>query len=86
MTMTGQANPWKFVSDWALEHVQATVHDDRESAEHYAAECLADAKAAGFSEQAIIKAAHGNLVSFMEGEVNRAADQEVERLVAKDKS
>lgn len=83
--MVSQANPWTFLSEWALKHVQATAYDDRESAEHYATECLAEAKAAGFSEQAITKAAHGNLVSFFEGEVSRAADQEVERAVNKDK-
>jgi hypothetical protein len=77
------ANPWEFLEGWAREHVNATVFDDEATAKQLAAECLRDAKKAGISEQALIKAASGNLVSFMLSELNTAATREVNRLASK---
>jgi hypothetical protein len=77
-------NPWEFLSSWAREHVNATAYDDEATAKRLAKECLQEAKQAGVSEAALVKAASGNLVGFMLSELNRAADREVERLAAKD--
>jgi len=77
------ANPWEFLEGWAREHVNATVHDDEATAKHLADECLRDAKKAGLNEAALIKAAGGNLVSFMLTELNSAATREENRLAGK---
>ena len=79
-------NPFEFLQDWVREHVSATAYDDRSTAEHLAGECVRYAQEAGFSETSITKAAGGNLIDFIEGKLNSAADREVQRLVDKDKS
>jgi len=79
-------NPFEFLRAWVRENANATVYDDRAGAEHLARECIRDAEKAGFGETSITKAAGGNLADYMEGELNSAADREVERLVNSDKS
>lgn len=79
------ANPWEYLRDWTKEHVNATAYEDEGTAKALAAECLRDAKKAGFSEAAIIKAAGGNLETHMLNALNSQVDREVERLAAKDK-
>ena len=78
------ANPWEFLRAWAREHVNATAYDDKITAANLARECLRDAKQAGVSEAGVIKAAGGDLASWMLSELNSAADKEVERLASKD--
>jgi hypothetical protein len=66
--------------------VHATVYDDKATAEQLAFQCRQDAGRAGLSEARVVKAAGGNLESFMLDRLNSAVNAEVERLVAKDKS
>ncbi|MGM4892317.1 hypothetical protein [Tardiphaga sp. 839_C3_N1_4] len=80
------ANPWEFLDGWARENVHATVFDDKGTADQLAFQCREAAKAAGIHEASVVKAAGGNLESFMLDRLNEAVNAEVERLVAKDKS
>jgi uroporphyrinogen-III decarboxylase len=77
------ANPWEFLRDWCSEHVNPTGYDDTTGAEYLANECLRDAKKAGISQAALIKAAGGNLASFMLSELESAVNREVDRLASK---
>ena len=79
------ANPWEFLDRWTRDHVNATVYDDTATAEILAQECVRDAEKAGIGETSLTKAAGGNLVTHMEMALNSAADQEVERVVNKDR-
>jgi hypothetical protein len=79
-------NPWEFLDGWASDNVQATVYDDRATAEQLASQCRQEAKTAGISDASVVKAAGGNLESFMLDRLNSAVNKEVDRLVAKDKS
>lgn len=79
------ANPWEFLDGWARENVQATVYDDKGTAEQLAFQCRKDAKSAGINEASVIKAAGGNLESFMLDRLNSSVNAEVDRLVGKDK-
>jgi hypothetical protein len=76
-------NPYEFVTSWTRENVHATAFDDKVTARNHAAECLRDAKKAGFREEAIIKAAGGNLEGHMLSELDSAANQEANRLASK---
>ena len=78
-------NPWDFVDEWAKENVQATVYGDEGTAKQLAQQCIRDSRAAGFYDQSIVKAAGGNLESFMLDRLNSAVDGEVRRQVEKDK-
>ena len=78
------ANPWDFLTEWVREHLNATGYDDEPTAKSLAGGCLEAAKQAGVSAAAVIKAAGGNLVTFMLHELNGAADREVKRLADKD--
>lgn len=80
------ANPWEFLEAWSNENVQATVYNDTATAKLLAAQCLQAAKEARIAGAGVIKAAGGNLESFMLDALDRAANGEVDRLVAKDKS
>jgi hypothetical protein len=80
------ANPWEFLEKWAEDNVHATVYDDKVTAKLLAFECRKAAKAAGVSENGVIKASGGNLEGWFLTELNRATDREVDRLVEKDKS
>ncbi len=78
------ANPYEFLRDWCREHVNVTVYDDEPAAQSLADQFLDAAKAAGLSVAGVIKAAGGNLTSYMLSELNSAADREVERLSSND--
>jgi hypothetical protein len=79
-------NPWDFLDGWANDKVHATVYDDKATAKVLASQCLEEARVAGFYDASIIKAAGGNLESFMLDRLNQAANAEVNRLVDKDRS
>jgi hypothetical protein len=78
-------NPWEFLDAWAQENVHATVYDDKGTAAQLAAQCRQQAKAEGVNEASLIKAAGGDLQSFMLDRLDSAVKAEVDRLVAKDK-
>jgi hypothetical protein len=77
------ANPWEWLENWVKEHVNATVYDDEAGAKHLGQECLRDAMKAGVNQASLIKAAGGNLTTFMLTELNSAAEREVNRLAEK---
>ena len=79
-------NPWKFLEAWARENVHATVYNDGATAECLAFECRRAAEQNGISGHSIVKAAGGNLESFMLSELNSAVNTEVDRLVGKEKT
>ncbi|WP_375306351.1 hypothetical protein WI560_32015 [Bradyrhizobium sp. A11] len=79
-------NPWEFLDGWANENVHATVYDDNATAEQLAFDCRQAAKDAGVNEAGVVKAAGGNLKSFMLNRLNEAVNREVDRQVARDKS
>jgi hypothetical protein len=78
-------NPWKFLEAWAKENVQAAAFDADPVASNLAERCLRDARRAGIKEDAVIKAAKGDLSGFFRAELESAANAEVARLVQKDK-
>jgi hypothetical protein len=78
------ANPWEFLSKWVENHVHATAYDDDGTAKNLAAQCLEAAKKAGISAASVIKAAGGNLQSFMLDALNSAVNREVDRQASKD--
>jgi hypothetical protein len=79
------ANPWEFLYWWARENVQPTVYDDKATAEVLAFQVRQEAKGAGVSEASVVKAAGGNLESFMLSRLNDAVNAEVDRLASKDR-
>jgi hypothetical protein len=79
-------NPWEFLDGWARENVHATAYDDKVTAKLLAFQCRKAAKAAGISENGVIKASGGNLEGWFLNELNQAVDREVDRVVAKDKN
>jgi len=80
------ANPWDFLSKWAKENTQPVAAFGADAiASHLAEQCLRDARRAGFKEDAIIKAAGGDLQGFLLSEIDSAANAEVQRQVDKDK-
>jgi hypothetical protein len=82
------ANPWDFLSKWAADHVQTVaVFDAPDSlASHLAEQRLRDARAAGFKEDAVVKAAGGDLQGFMLAELETAANAELRHQVDRDRS
>jgi hypothetical protein len=78
------ASPWEFLDKWAREHVNATVFDDDSTARQLASQCMQAANTAGISAASLVKAAGGDLASFMLDRLNEAADALVSRLSSKD--
>ena len=76
----------KFLQSWVLEHVNATVYEDRETAQELARACLSEAKTEGITEAELTEAAGDNLQAYMLGELNSAVSSEVEDRVARDQS
>jgi hypothetical protein len=56
------------------------------TAKQLANACTEKAKSLGIAIASVVKAAGGNLESFMLDQLNSAVDAEVDRVVAKDKS
>ena len=79
------ANPYEFLKSWLGENAHATAFRDKAEAKRLDHEIRKAAKEAGVSWFGIIKAAGGDLEGYILAELDRAADQKVERLVAKDK-
>ena len=77
------ANPWEFLEAWARENVQPSGYNADGVAKQLARECLQAAARAHINEAAVIKAAGGNLETFMLTELESAANQEVNRLAGK---
>lgn len=73
------ADPREFLDAWAGDNVRATASDDEATAKQLAFRCVQDAKAVGLSEAGMVKAAGGNLKSFMLDRLHTAVNAERER-------
>jgi hypothetical protein len=59
------ADPYEFLRAWIRDNVRPTIYDDKPEAERLAHECRSAANKAGVGEREVIKAAGGNLESYM---------------------
>lgn len=82
------ANPWDFLSAWAIDNVHPVgVFDPPDGlASSLAEQCLRAARAAGFKEGAIIKAAGGDLQGFMLSELESGTNAELRRQAEQDRT
>ena len=65
-----------FLAKWVRKNITPTtahVRDDTLTAGRLAEECLSEARGQNLSEDEVIDAAGGNLLTFMVSELNRAA-------------
>lgn len=75
-----------FVNSWISENVNAEgypAEGDLEQAKIFAQQLLAEAKEASISKKEI-ESLFGDVVDYIANEINRANDDEVSRLAAKD--
>jgi hypothetical protein len=81
------ANPWDFLSKWSTDHTQpvAILNPPDALVSQLAEQCLRAARAEGFKEDTIIRAANGNLQGFLRSELESAANAEVQRQVNRDR-
>jgi len=74
-----------WLSDWAEENIQTPgYYEDKAAMRADAAQCRGDARAAGYSEAALLKAASGDLEAYLLREQNAFTDSEVRRKADKD--
>ena len=77
-----------FVENWIAENIQGEPYLDEEGNDprpsEYAVQCVYDADAAGITEKEI-EGAYDSLVDRMAEAIDQSADDEVDRLVAKDR-
>jgi hypothetical protein len=72
------SNAAVFLRNWVRKNITPTtahVHDDTLTAGRLAEECLWQAQEENLSAAEVTDAAGGNLLTFMESELNRAAEQ-----------
>ena len=74
-----------FLQSWIVENVNATMYEDRDTAEYLADDDVWEANTRGITEAAMIEAAGGNLNAYMLAKLNRAVGREVKDRVAPDK-
>ena len=74
-----------FLQSWIVENVNATMYENRDTAEHLADDCVWEANTRGITEAAMIEAAGGNLNAYMLAKLDGAVGGEVKDRVAPDK-
>ena len=67
-----------FLQSWIVENVNATMYEDRDTAEYLADDDVWEANTRGITEAAMIEAAGGDLNAYMLSELNRALIRELE--------
>jgi hypothetical protein len=70
-----------FLTKWVHKNITPTtahVHNDTLTAGRLAEECLWEAQAENLSAAEVTDAAGGNLLAFMESELNRAAERKID--------
>ncbi len=70
-----------FLTKWVRKNITSTtahIRDDTLTAGRLAEECLWEAQAENLSAAEVTDAAGGNLLTFMESELNRAAEQKTD--------
>jgi hypothetical protein len=75
-----------FLQSWIVENVNATMYEDKDTAEYLAHDCAWEASTRGITKADLIEVAGGDLNAYMLAELNRAVDHEVEDRVARDAS
>jgi hypothetical protein len=71
-----------FLQSWIVENVNATMYEDKGTAQHLAEDCVWEARTRGIAKADLIEAAGGDLDAYMLAELNRALDREVEDTMA----
>jgi len=71
-----------FLQSWIVENANATMYEDKDTAEHLAHDCVWEASTRGITKAHLIEVAGGDLNAYMLAELNRAVDREVEDRVA----
>jgi hypothetical protein len=66
-----------FLQSWIVENVNATMYEDKNTAEHLAHDCVWEAKTRGIAEADLMEAAGGDLDAYMLTELNRAMQCDV---------
>jgi hypothetical protein len=75
-----------FLQSWIVENANATMYEDKDTAEYLADDCVWEASTRGITTADLIEVAGGDLNAYMLAELNRAVDREVEDRVARDMS
>ena len=70
-----------FLQSWIVENINATMYDDKDTAEHLAQDCVWEAQTTGITKADLIEAAGGDLDTYILAELNRAVDRNVESRV-----
>jgi hypothetical protein len=71
----------EFLKKWVRKNITPTtahIHNDTLTAGRLAEECLWEAQGENLSAAEVTDAAGGNLLTFMESELNRAAEQKTD--------
>jgi hypothetical protein len=67
-----------FLQSWVEENVNATIYEERDTAEHLADDCVWEANTRGITETALIEAAGGDLNAYMLANLNHAVGRKIE--------
>jgi hypothetical protein len=67
-----------FLQSWIVENVNATMYEDKDTAEHLADDCIWEANTRGITEVALIEAAGSDLNEYMLAKLNRVVGRQVE--------
>jgi hypothetical protein len=71
-----------FLQSWIVENVNATMYENKNTAEHLVDNCVWEAKTRGIAKADLIEAAGGDLDAYMLAELNRAANRTIEDRIA----
>ena len=69
-----------FLQSWIVENINATVYNDKDTAEHLAQDCVWEAQTRGITKADLIEAVGGDLDTYIRAELDRAVDREVDRM------
>jgi hypothetical protein len=67
-----------FLQSWIVENVNATLYEDRDTAEHLAQDCIWEAQTRGITKADLNEAAGGDLDAYIFAELNSGVDRTVE--------
>jgi hypothetical protein len=72
---------FRLFASWIVENVKATMHGDKDTAEHLAQDCVWEARTRGITKANLIEAAGRDLDAYILAELIRAVDRDVESRV-----
>ena len=67
-----------FLQSWIVENINATIYEDKDTAEHLAQDCAWEAHTRGITKADLIKAADGDLEAYILAELDRSVDHKIE--------